>query len=207
MSQLIVCQNSGGIILATDSKAVALGLGGKIKHQEVDRMLQLSHHTAMVTGGAAEGVDMLAGLKDFLEGEGIDDVQDVFEAALPFLASEYEGFMRKHCDVNPLDPIHHVYFVLGGRTERDSQRPFRLYLMWTKRKLPKLDGDEIAVAYTAPRLMGLEYTLNRLCQENKPLEEILPVVKKGMEERAKKDEEVAPPYKFAFVTADGFTRV
>lgn len=204
MSQLMVCQNSQGIILATDSKAVALGLGGEIKHQEVNRMLQLSDHTAIVTGGAAEGTDMLAGLKDFLAGEGIDDVQDVFEAALPFLASEYEGFMRKHCNVHPLDPIHHVYFVLGGCTKRDPQRPFRLYLMWTKRKLPKLDGDEISVAYTAPRLMGLEYTLNRLCQENEPLEEILPVVKKGMEERAKKDEEVGPPFKFAFVTVEGF---
>jgi hypothetical protein len=28
--------------------------------------------------------------------------------------------------------------------------------------LPQLDGDEIAVAYTAPRIMGLEFKLSKL---------------------------------------------
>ena len=204
MSQLVVCQNSHGIILVTDSKAVAVGPGGAITHLKVDRMLQLSDHTAILTGGAAEGTDMIGSLKNFLEEEGLDDVQDVYQAALPFLATEFERFMRKQCEVIPLDPIHHLYFILGGLTGRDPNRPFRLYLLWTKRKLPRLDGDEISVAYTAPRLMGLEYTLNRLCQADAPLEGILSRVKEAMEERAERDDEVGPPFRFAFITRAGF---
>jgi 20S proteasome alpha/beta subunit len=207
MSQLIVCQNSHGIILAADSKAVALDMGGEITHMEVDRMLKLSDHTAILTGGAAEGRDMIVGLKKFLEEEGLDDVQEVYEAALPFLATQFERFMRKECEVIPLDPIHQVQFVLGGYTGRDPHRSFRLYLLWTKRKLPKLDGDEISIAYTAPRLMGLEYKLNRLCQANTLLEDILPQVKKSMEERARRDDEVGGPFRFAFITTDGYKEI
>ncbi len=50
---------------------------------------------------------------------------------------------------------------------------FQLYLLWTKVKLPQLDGVEIASAYSAPRIIRLEYKLNQLSKENKPLEDIL----------------------------------
>ena len=70
-----------------------------------------------------------------------------------------------------------------------------------------LDGDEISVAYTAPRLMGLEYKLNKLCLENRPLKEIFSQVRAAMNERAKKDDEVGPPFKFAFITRAGFEEV
>ena len=199
MSQLIVCQNSHGIILAADSKAPALDLSGNMTHLTVDRMLQLSAHTAVLTGGAAEGMEMVGVLKNFLEEEGIDDVQDAYGAALPFLATRFETFMRKLCEIVPLDPVHHLYFILAGYTHRDAERPFRLYLFWTRKKLPQLDGDEISFAYCAPRLMGLEYKLSKLCQANAPLEDVFPVVKKGMEERAMRDDEIGPPFKFAFM--------
>ena len=207
MSQLIVCQNSHGIILAADSKAAALDLSGNMTHLTVDRMLQLSAHTAVLTGGAAEGRGIVGELKNFLEEEGVDDVQDAYEAALPFLATRFETFMRKLCEIVPLDPVHHLYFILGGYTARDPERHFRLYLLWTRKKLPQLDGDEISFAYCVPRLMGLEYKLNKLCQANTPLEDVLPAVKKGMEERAMRDDEIGPPLRFAFITKEGFREV
>ena len=49
----------GDIILAADSKATALDLSGNMTHLTVDRMLQLSTHTAVLTGGAAEGMEMI----------------------------------------------------------------------------------------------------------------------------------------------------
>ncbi|MGD9022186.1 MAG: hypothetical protein PVJ62_00255 [Deltaproteobacteria bacterium] len=204
MSQLIVCQNSHGIILASDSKAAALDLSGAVRHLTVERMLQLSAHTAILTGGAAEGIEMIAGLKNFLEEEGIDDIQEAYAAALPFLATRFETFMRKVCEVIPVDPIHHLYFILGGYTGQDTQRPFRLYLLWTKKKRPQLDGDEILSVYTAPRVMGLEHKLDKLCQGDARLEDILPTVRKGMEDRARGDDEIGPPFRFAFITRDGF---
>lgn len=167
-------------------------------------MAQLSRHTAILTGGAAEGAEMCHVLKLFIEEEGLDEVQDVYGAALPILAGEYEKFMRRECEVMPIDPIHHVFFILGGYTERDQQQPFRLYLLWTKKKLPQLDGDEISYSFTAPRIMGLEYRLNQLCKEEKPLDQILTEVRSGMKKMAQTQEEVGPPFSYAFITEEGF---
>lgn len=143
---------------------------------------------------------MITALKGFLQEEGFDDVQDVYAATLPFLATRFETFMRKVCEVIPVDPIYHLYFVLGGHTAQDPERPFRLYLLWARKKLPILDGDDIPMVYSAPSLMGLEYKLNKLCQEDVPLERILCEVEKAMEERAKADDEIGPPFRFVLIT-------
>ena len=204
MSQLIACQNGHGIVLATDGKAVDFNPQGKMIDLKVDRLVQISQHTAILTGGAADGVVMCHALRNFLKEERLDDIQEVYGAALPFLSSEFEMFMRKRCEILPVDPIHHVYFILGGYTAKDPQRPFRLHLLWTKKKLPQLDGDEISFAYTAPRIIGLEYKLNQLCRENAPLDRMLPEIKKSMEKISKTQEEIGPPFSYAFITKEGF---
>jgi hypothetical protein len=203
MSQIIVCQNENGIVLASDGRAVELDLQGEVSTREVQRLHQLSQHTAILTGGAAEGVDMCRALASFIEDEDLDDIEDIYGAALPFLASEYEQFMRKKCEIQPIDPVHHVYFVLGGYTPKTPERPYRLYLIWTKKKLPQLDGDEISIAYTAPRIMGLEYKLNRLCRENTPLTEIFGEIKRRMEDLQQTQEEFGPPFSYALITEEG----
>ncbi len=207
MSQLIACQNANGIVLAADSKAAFFDPSGKMSYLKVERLVPLSQHTAILTGGAAEGAKICQALQMFIADEELNDIQDIYGAALPFLATEYEKFMRKECEILPIDPIHHVYFILAGYTMRDPQRPFRLYLIWTKKKLPQLDGDEISFSYTAPRIMGLEYRLNKLCQENGPLDHLLSEIKKGMEEMARTQEEVGPPFSYAFITGEGYRRV
>jgi hypothetical protein len=207
MSQLIACQNTNGILLATDGKAIDFDPSGKMIELTVDRLIQLSKQTAILTGGAADGVEMCHALRNFLKEEGLDDIQEVYRASLPFLSSEFERFMRKRCEILPVDPVHHVYFILAGYTARDPKQPFRLHLLWTKKKLPHLDGDEIAVAYTAPRIIGLEYKLNQLCMENAPLDGILLEIKKSMEKFSKTQEEIGPPFSYAFITEQGFRRV
>jgi hypothetical protein len=206
MSQLIACQNAHGIVLAADAKAVDFDPSGKMIELKVDRLVQLSRQTAILTGGAADGAEMCHALRNFLQEEKLEDIQEVYGASLPFLSTEFERFMRKRCEILPVDPIHHVFFILAGYTDKDPQRPFRLYLLWTKKKLPQLDGDEISFAYTAPRIMGLEYRLNQLCKESAILEKILLEVKKGMEKVAKIQEEIGPPFSYAFITKEGFRR-
>jgi 20S proteasome alpha/beta subunit len=207
MSQLIACQNASGIVLAADGKAVDFEPNGEMIELKVDRLVQISQHTAILTGGAADGAEMCHALRSFLSEEKLDDIQDIYGASLPFLSTEFERFMRKHCEILPVDPIHHVYFVLAGYTAKDPEHPFRLYLLWTKKKLPQLDGDEISFAYTAPRIMGLEYKLNQLAKENASLDRILSAAKKGMEKVAKTQEEIGPPFSYAFITKEGFRRV
>lgn len=207
MSQLIACQNAHGIVLATDSKAIDFDPQGKMIDLKVDRLVQITPHTAILTGGAADGVEMCHALRNFLKEEALDDIQEVYGASLPFLSTEFERFMRKRCEILPVDPVHHVHFILAGYTANDPQRPFRLHLVWTKKKLPHLDGDEIAVAYTVPRIIGLEYKLNQLCKENIPLDGILPEIKRSMEKLSQAQEEIGPPFSYAFITEQGFRRI
>ena len=203
MSQIIVAQNVHGIVLAGENRAIQLDETGKEIQLDVNRLLPLTSHTVLLLAGAAEGRDMGNALKDFLIGENLTDVLDIYGATLAYLSTEYERFMRKKCELLPIDPIHQVSFVLAGRTERDQTMPFRLYFLWTKKKLPQLDGDEISNAFSLPRRMGLEFQLNKMSKENAPLKEILKKMTEGMEQLKRKGE-VNGPFSFGMITKEGF---
>lgn len=206
MSQIIACKNANGIVFAADSKSWSFQPDGKMNELKVNRLIQLSPNAAIIAGGTAEGVSMSTALKKFVQEEGLNNIDEIYNAALPFLGSEYERFMRKECEMLPLDPIHNIYFVLGGFTGNEAQ-PFRLYLIWTKKKIPQLDGDEITNAYTVPRRMGLEYTLNHLCRENTPLDAVFSRVKEAMEKYGESQEEVGPPFVYASISKNGFQKI
>lgn len=203
MSQLIACKNKKGIVLAVDSKAIDFDNSGQLVEYKVNRLFQLTGSTAIITGGVAAGEIMCRALKDFIEQENLDDVEEVYQAALPFMASEYEQYMRKACQHLPVDPVHQIYFILAGYTETDPVEPFKLYCFWTKKKLPQLDGDEIANAFSIPRLLRLEYKLNQQAQEDRSLEEILPGIRTSLQKQAEIHEEISGPFKFALIDEKG----
>ena len=203
MGQMIASQNVNGIVLAAENMAVQLDNAGQEIPFLMNRLLPLSSHAALMTAGAAEGVEMGNALKIFIEGEKVNDVQELYGATLAFLSTEYERFMRKKCEMLPIDPIHQLSFILAGRTEKDTARPFRLYFLWTKKKLPQLDGDEISHAFSIPRRMGLEFHLNTLCKENAPLREIADRMKEGIE-KLKGQGEIRFPVSYALITQEGY---
>ncbi len=203
MSQIVVAQNVHGIILAAENRALQLDESGKEISLQVNRLLPLTSHCALLTAGAAEGTEMGNALKSFIQGGGLNDVQELYGASLAFLSTEYERFMRKKCELLPIDPIHQVCFVLAGKTEKDQAMPFRLYFLWTKKKMPHLDGDEISYAFSLPRRMGLEFQLNKMCKENASLKEILKKIMEGMR-RLKAQGEVGSSFSFAMITRGGY---
>jgi hypothetical protein len=207
MSQIIACKNENGIILAADSKAVDFDLQGNKVSYNIKRLYQLTPCAAIITGGSSAGKEMCQSLQDFVGRENLVDIDEVYRAALPFLASEYERFMRKACEYLPIDPINQIHFILGGYSAKAAQNLFQLYLLWTKKKLPLLDADEISAVYSVPRLMAIEYQLNQLCKENKNLDGILPQIRNSLEKQSEINDEIAGPFSFAFITRDGFHRL
>ena len=206
MSQLIAVKNTNGIVVAADSKALDSDTFGNITEYSINRLIQLSDHTAILAGGAVAGENMCRALKEFISEERLLDIEAVYTAALPFLASEYQQFMRKSCEVLPLDPIHHIHFILAGYSGKNIRNPFQLYLLWTKKKRPQLDGDEITSAFCVPRLIRLEHSLNQMAHSNAPLEKVYTEVRLGMEKLAEIQEDVAGPMTYAVITRDGFQR-
>lgn len=207
MSQLIACKTFEGIALGADSKAVDVDANGNLIELKVERLHQLSQHTAILNGGAAAGEAMCQALKNFVVEENLNDVDEIHQAALPFMATEYDRFMRKHCEVQPIDPVHQVNFLLAGFSRKDKDNPFKIYLLWTKRKLPLLDSDEIGAAFSVPRIIRLEHELHRLATHNAPLDEVMTEVRKGMEIQVDANQDVSEPLHFAAIYANGFKRV
>jgi hypothetical protein len=207
MSQLVVCKSKNGIVLGADSHAVMVDAAGNLQDVTINRLIQLSTHSAILSGGTSIGENMCRSLRDFIAKEDLHGVRSIYEASLPFLATEYERFMRKTCELVPLDPLHQVSFILAGYDEEDIQDPFRLFLMWTKRKLPQLDGDEITTAFTVPRIMRLEYRLSQLRQSNASLEQLLAEVRNALEKQALALEEVVRPFHHGLITVEGFKSV
>lgn len=128
MSQIIVAQNSKGIVLAAENRTIQLDAKGEEISYQVNRLLPIAPHAALLTSGAAEGVGMGNSFKLFVQEEGLKDIQDIYGAALAFLSTEYDRFMTKMCELAPIDPLHQVSFILAGKTEKDTAMPFRLYL-------------------------------------------------------------------------------
>jgi hypothetical protein len=81
--------------------------------------------------------------------------------------------------------------------------PFRLYFLWTKKKLPQIDGDEIGHAFSLPRRMGLEFQLNKMCKEDAQPKEILKKISEGIE-RLKSQGEVGSNLSYAMITQEGY---
>ena len=73
MSQIIACRTDSGIVLAADGKALEIDPNNEILEVETRRLLQLTPHTVIVTGGAAAGEAMCRALKDFIAEENLND--------------------------------------------------------------------------------------------------------------------------------------
>jgi hypothetical protein len=90
MSQVIVAQSDYGIILAVEKRAIQVNEKGEEVSLTVDRLIPLAPSCALITAGAVEGVEMGKSLREFLRGEGLTDVQDLYGASLAFLATEHD---------------------------------------------------------------------------------------------------------------------
>ncbi len=207
MSQLFACKTNISIVLAADSKAIDVDTNGNLIELGIDRLHQLSQYSAILTGGAAAGETMCHALKHFVASENLLYIDEIYRAALPLLSTEYERFMRRTCETQPIDPIHQVTFVLAGYTPHSARNPLRMYLLWTKKKLPMLDSDEISTVFSVPRIIKAEHRLHQMVEKGAGLDGIMTEVRREMETAAATQEEVAEPLCFAWINEDGFKKL
>ncbi len=202
MSQIIACRSPMGIVLGADAHSIEIDDQGALHELQVQRLYQLTPHAVLMVGGGAAGATMGASLQSFMAPDRFGSIEDVYTAALPYLAGEYETYMQRHCRQLPIDPIHHIYFVLAGHSPHNTADPYQAYLIWTKRHLPFLDGDTILSAYAVPRLIQVEAQLNRMSQESHSLDEIRTVIQSQIRTGAQLDNRQAN-VAYALITTDG----
>ncbi len=204
MSQIIACKSTSGIVLGADSSAVEFGMDGMVLHRPIQRLHILTPKAVILAGGAPEGEAICRELKAFVSDEGVSSIDDLLPAALSFLTSSYTEFMTKKCEFHPVDPTHHLHFILAGVSDTASSDPFRIYLMWTKKKRPQLDSDEIESVYAVPRMVGLEHMLYQKWRENLPVNVAMSAVKEAFRRQAEVHEEINGPFAFGVLGRDGF---
>lgn len=202
MSQLIVCRTRDGIVLGVDAKAMEVDAQGRVIHLTVERLFPLGPRGAVAAGGHPEGVETARALSRFVAEEKLEDMEDIYSAALSFLSSCSKESKGTTCQEDPAYPIHDVHFILAGISKEDRQSPYRIYLVGGKRERPQRDGEEIRRAYTVPRRVAFEYRLNMMAQRGASTEEVLREVRSAMEALTWYKEEVGPPYRFAVITKD-----
>jgi len=204
MTQLIAAQASDGIVLAADSKGFSFDEQGNMQEVSITPLLALSPQTAVLGGGDADAAHVIESLQKFIRDEGVHDVTEVYEAALPFLNSEYERIMTEKCNCLPVDPVHHMYFILAGRNAASDKDPFMIRLIWNRKRHPQLEGEDIRFAFTVPRQMGLEYSLAKQIQEGATIEAVYDNVQRAMTRFLEKDASmVSAPLHMARIDAQG----
>ena len=202
MSQMIACRSPKGIVLGADAYSIEVDDQGALHESQIQRLYQINPHAVLMVGGGAAGASMGASLQSFMARERFESVEDVYTAALSYLASEYQTYMQRHCERLPIDPIHHIYFMLGGHSPRNTTDPYKVCLIWTKRQRPLLDGDTILSAYAVPRLIQIEAQLNRMSQGNHSLDEIHAVIQSQIQRGAQLEKRQANAA-YALITEDG----
>ena len=73
-------------------------------------------------------------------------------------------------------------------------------------RLPLLDIDEIGTGFTVPRIIRIEHRLHQMAKQQADLDKVVTEVRREMEIRAEKDDEVSEPLHFAVIQNTGFRR-
>ncbi|MEJ5301219.1 MAG: hypothetical protein WHS38_09550 [Thermodesulforhabdaceae bacterium] len=199
MNYTVACVTEKGIIIGNDEKTLSFS-EGELKYLDYDRFFKVGDKALIASGGFLEAANLASKAASFLEEEKIDDVKEMYQAAIAYLSGEYDRFMRKHCEIMPIDPTHYMTFILGGYSPRDSK--YHLYLIWNRKKLPQLDGEEIGSVFTIPRLVSLELTVSKIIAEGKNMDEILAVLKDRLEKIGDK-EDYTPRWNYAILDESG----
>jgi hypothetical protein len=203
MSLILAAKTRSGILLAADAAAADVSPDGEVRRFPIRRFHRLSSEAAILTGGAPEGEAICRELAGFVSEEGLRFVEEIHSAAVPFLSSAHERVMRKKCEAPTVDPIHHLHFLLAGRSADSDGDPYRIFLIWTKRRLPQLDSDEVEAVYAVPRMIGLEHGLYRLWREGKEADAFVPPIREAFRKQESALEDVSGPFVLATISEAG----
>jgi hypothetical protein len=203
MGQLIACAAADGVLVASDSRAVFFDPHGEERFISLDRLIPVTSQAVLASAGNWESAEICKDFASFAKAEGLVEMDDLIQAAIPFFTSRYDEILRRMCQRVPPDPIINMYLLLAGYSQATPDHPGHLFVIWDRPQPPKIEYNRVTDVYTLPRRMGLEYKLNELIKQKAPLARLVEAAKAGMEKLAAQDSSIGPPYHYATITAQG----
>jgi len=207
MGQLIACATAGGILVASDSRTEFFEPDGTVRFINQNHLIPVTSHAVLASAGAWESQDICQEFAGFAKAEGLTDVDDLIEAAIPFFIGKYDEILRKICTIVPPDPIINMYLLLAGYAPKTPDNPYKIFVIWDRPKPPKIEYNQVTHIFTLPRRMGLEFTLNSLVAQNASLTRVAETVRTAMEKLAAQDERLGPPYQYLAITNQGVHQI
>jgi hypothetical protein len=205
MGQLIACVAAEGVLVASDSRAVFFEPFGEERFITVDRIIPVTSHAVLASAGNWEAADICRDFASFAKDEGLTDMDELIEAALPYFTGRYDEILRKMCEKIPPDPIVNMYLMLAGYSKKTPDHPGHLFVMWDRPQPPKIEYNRVTDVFTLPRRMGLEFKLNEMVKKKAPLSQVVDAAKAGMEKLAPQDNLIGPPYHYVSITEKGIS--
>jgi hypothetical protein len=203
MGQLIACAATEGVLVASDSRALFFEPQGDERFITIDRLVPVTSHAVLASAGNWEAADICKDFAAFAKAEGLTDLDDLINAAIPFFTSRYDEILRKMCETVPPDPIINMYLLLAGYSNKTPDHPGHLFVMWDRPQPPKIEYNRVTDIFTLPRRMGLEFKLNDLVKKKAPLAQVVDAAKAGMEKLAAQDQTIGAPFRYVTITAQG----
>lgn len=190
-----------GALVVADGRAIGWNPDGSIVTVQLDRVIPVGKKAVIAAGGAPDAVDMAKKAAVFVEEEGLERLDGIFRSLVAFLAGEYDNFMRKKCEIVPLDPTHYIHFLLAGYD--DTEEAFKMFLIWNKKKLPTLDGELVGPVFSIPRIMSLELKLMQMVKDGAGIEELIKEVRNRISSIENISDDIGPPWKYTLITRAG----
>jgi hypothetical protein len=206
MTQALAGFNEHGIVLATDSLATRYAATGQPEVFNVNKLLALGRHAAILSGGAGVSVSLSFALRRQIARHAAPlELEEMVEFALPFLSDGYGRHLETHGP--EAEGFRRIYFILAGYVPDSPPPHFRMVLLGSEENELPLQRIQIGNVVVMPRNLGMEMRLFKALNQGADLEEVLHLSKDFLKNMAAAKEEVGPPFHYATITSRGYQSI
>jgi hypothetical protein len=203
MTQEIFCAHADGAVLLSDSLLIHEDEAGARRRLSQRKLFALGHRAAIVSGGAAIGIDLSRALAAAVAERQSDDVADIIAFAPAFLNAGYAAFLERarHWFAAHPDAYQRLYILIAGCPAGGP--PAQTLLLGSESIDTPLTSLPIRAVLTMPRRLMLEIQLAKLAQ-TATLPELADHCLRQMALLAEKDSAtVAGPFDGVILSAQG----
>lgn len=206
MTQILIHRSGEGVVLATDSRAVAFSdaCDGASERFTVSKVLHPLPNVVLVAGGAGYGQWLCENFARYLVEHGLDDVVQAAEAALPLLGALLDT-MKKQCPASiDLPHLDRFYVVVAGIHRPGNDPPsVDVRLFASEDVTNPLHAVRVGQVVTIPRQPTLEYRLTRAGNEELGMDAVEALFERFLTNAAQVDEDIGPPFHFVRIQPVG----
>ncbi|MHC1742310.1 MAG: hypothetical protein AB9873_04645 [Syntrophobacteraceae bacterium] len=206
MTQILIHRAEQGVVIATDSRAVAFSSEGEEEatHLLVRKIFHPLPNVILVTAGAGYGIWLCEQFGGHIAQNGLNDATTAANAALPFLQPLAEALKKKHLQSVENPHLDRIYIIVAGIRQDESGRPSTTVRLFAAEQASEsLHEVEVAAVVTIPRQVTLEYRLSRLDRDKASLDAIEQLFERFLGNTAEVDDDVGPPFHFVRIQPAG----